>query len=165
MRARFLLLLTLAIALAGGTAWLANLWPRSACAKWANPPGSGAEPARSVLIARAALRRGQILRPEELIWQIWPTARSTRITSSWAGRAPGTRRRMGGQEPVSAGEPITDEKIIAPGDRGFLAAVLDPGMRAISVPVTVISGISGFVSPGDRVESGAQLLVAGAGRI
>jgi pilus assembly protein CpaB len=47
---------------------------------------------------------------------------------------------------------VTGAKIIAPGDRGFLAAVLRPGMRAISVPVTVTSGISGFIFPGDSVD-------------
>jgi pilus assembly protein CpaB len=41
---------------------------------------------------------------------------------------------------------------VAPGDRGFLAAVLKPGMRAVSVSVTATSGISGFVFPGDRVD-------------
>ena len=41
---------------------------------------------------------------------------------------------------------------MAPGSRGFLAAVLRPGMRAVSVPVTAISVISGFVFPGDQVD-------------
>src|SRR5207253_6821220 len=56
------------------------------------------------------------------------------------------------RNPVSAGEPITEAKIIAPGSRGFLAAVLRPGMRAISIPVTITSGISGFIFPGDQVD-------------
>ena len=56
------------------------------------------------------------------------------------------------RNPIAAGEPITEGKIIAPGNRGFLAAVLRPGMRAISVPVTVTSGISGFIFPGDQVD-------------
>ena len=36
---------------------------------------------------------------------------------------------------IAAGEPITDGAVVKPGDRGFLAAVLNPGMRAVSVPI------------------------------
>jgi pilus assembly protein CpaB len=56
------------------------------------------------------------------------------------------------RDPFGPGEPITEPKIVAPGSRGFLAAVLRPGMRAVSVPVTRTSGISGFVFPGDQVD-------------
>ena len=42
--------------------------------------------------------------------------------------------------------------MVRPGERGFLAAVLTPGMRAVTVPVTATSGIAGFVFPGDRVD-------------
>ena len=111
------------------------------------------KPARSVLIARAALKRGQILRPEELIWQVWPDGALDKNYIVLGGpRGPDSFAGWVVRNPVAAGEPITEEKIIAPGDRGFLAAVLTPGMRAISVPVTVTSGISGFIFPGDRVD-------------
>ena len=56
------------------------------------------------------------------------------------------------REPFVAGDPISEAKIVSPGSRGFLAAVLSPGMRAVSVPVTATSGISGFVFPGDQVD-------------
>ncbi|MEQ9349769.1 MAG: Flp pilus assembly protein CpaB, partial [Alphaproteobacteria bacterium] len=53
---------------------------------------------------------------------------------------------------IAEGEPITTGRVVRPGDRGFLAAVLQPGHRAISVAVNATSGISGFVFPGDRVD-------------
>lgn len=53
---------------------------------------------------------------------------------------------------VMPGEPITDGRIVRPGERGFLAAVLKPGTRAISVPINATTGISGFVFPGDKVD-------------
>jgi pilus assembly protein CpaB len=154
MRARSLLLLTVAIFLAGGTAWLTQKFlaaQRLAQMTQSAPPAPA--PARSVLIARAGLKRGQILRPEELIWQVWPDGAIDKNYLELGG--PRTPEAFAGwvvKNPVAAGEPITEEKIIAPGDRGFLAAVLTPGMRAISVPVTVTSGISGFIFPGDRVD-------------
>ncbi|MGB1027797.1 MAG: Flp pilus assembly protein CpaB, partial [Rhodospirillaceae bacterium] len=54
--------------------------------------------------------------------------------------------------PVSGGIPLQNAQLVFPGDRGFLAAVLTPGLRAVSVPVTDTSGIAGFVFPGDRVD-------------
>jgi pilus assembly protein CpaB len=53
---------------------------------------------------------------------------------------------------IAAGEPVADGAVVKPGDRGFLAAVLDPGMRAVSVPVNPISGNAGLIFPGDRVD-------------
>jgi pilus assembly protein CpaB len=41
---------------------------------------------------------------------------------------------------------------VSPGDRGFLAAALGPGMRAVTVPVSDKTGVAGFVFPGDRVD-------------
>ena len=54
--------------------------------------------------------------------------------------------------PITAGQPISQGAIVAPGDRGFLAAALGPGMRAVSVPVSALTGVSGFIFPGDRVD-------------
>src|SRR6266852_865422 len=53
---------------------------------------------------------------------------------------------------VTKGEPISDGRVVRPGDRGFMAAVLTPGNRAVTVPVTPSSGLAGFVFPGDRVD-------------
>ncbi len=72
--------------------------------------------------------------------------------SSSARRPPKSFSGWVARNPISAGEPITEAKIVAPGNRGFLAAALGPGMRAVSVPVSVASGISGFVFPGDQVD-------------
>ena len=53
---------------------------------------------------------------------------------------------------IAVGEPVTDGAVVKPGDRGFLAAVLNPGMRAVSVPITPTSANSGLIFPGDRVD-------------
>src|SRR3546814_16857712 len=52
----------------------------------------------------------------------------------------------------TAGEPIVSRRVILPGDRGFLAAVLRPGFRAIAIRVNATSGVSGLVFPGDRID-------------
>jgi pilus assembly protein CpaB len=53
---------------------------------------------------------------------------------------------------LTAGAPVTQGSLVSPGDRGFLAAALAPGMRAITVPVSAKTGVGGFVFPGDRVD-------------
>ncbi|HBK08971.1 MAG TPA: Flp pilus assembly protein CpaB [Acetobacteraceae bacterium] len=50
------------------------------------------------------------------------------------------------------GQMITLGDILRPRDRGFLAAVLEPGTRAVSVGVDAVTGVSGLIWPGDRVD-------------
>ena len=72
MRARTLLLLFIAIVLAGGTALLARNYlatERIKTIEEAKPLALPA-PGKSVLVARAEIKRGQILRPEDTVWQI-----------------------------------------------------------------------------------------------
>jgi pilus assembly protein CpaB len=56
------------------------------------------------------------------------------------------------RNPITAGQPLTKGALVFPGDRGFLAAALGPGMRAVTVPVSALTGVAGFVFPGDRVD-------------
>ena len=56
------------------------------------------------------------------------------------------------REPFLAGEPIVDRKLVRAGESGYMAVVLAPGMRAMSVAVTVETGAGGFILPGDRVD-------------
>lgn len=155
MRARTLILLFVAFVLAVGTAMLARSWLASQRSQELAraAPLAVPRPAKSVLVARADIKRGQILRAEDLIWQVWPDGSTDKNYVIRGGeRTPATFAGWVATGPIGGGEPITDARVIAPGSRGFLAAVLRPGMRAISVPVTVTSGISGFIFPGDSVD-------------
>ena len=64
---------------------------------------------------------------------------------------------------VTADEVLSADMLIKPGTQGFLAAALSPGMRGVSIAVDPVSGISGFISPGDRVDVllTHQLVVSG----
>ena len=53
---------------------------------------------------------------------------------------------------LPAGTPVPKGALVAPGERGFLAAALAPGMRAVTLPVDAASGVAGFIFPGDRVD-------------
>ncbi|MDE2332932.1 MAG: Flp pilus assembly protein CpaB [Rhodospirillales bacterium] len=53
---------------------------------------------------------------------------------------------------TDAGAAIVSANVLRPRDRGFLAAVLPPGMRAVSIPVDQVSGVAGLIWPGDHVD-------------
>lgn len=53
---------------------------------------------------------------------------------------------------IMANEPISPEALIQRGDRGIGAAVITPGMRALSIPISETSAAGGFIMPGDYVD-------------
>jgi pilus assembly protein CpaB len=53
---------------------------------------------------------------------------------------------------MEAGAPLMEADILRLRDRGFLAAVLAPGTRAVSIGVDAVTGVSGLIWPGDRVD-------------
>ena len=154
MRLRTVLLLFIAVGLAGGTAMLARAWLAAQRTQEVAEaaPLALSTPAKSVLVARTDMSRGQILKPEDMMWQVWPEGGIDKSYVVLGTRTPEAFAGWVARNPVAAGEPVTESKIISPANRGFLAAVLRPGMRAISVPVTLTSGISGFIFPGDQVD-------------
>jgi pilus assembly protein CpaB len=110
------------------------------------------KPTISVLVAARDLPTGSFIRPEDLRWQTWPEGQ---IAETYLLKDKDTPEALSGavvRLRIVAGEPITNNRVIKPGDRGFLAAVLTPGMRAVAVPVTPISGVAGLVFPGDHVD-------------
>ena len=152
MRLRTLVLFTIALLLAGGTAVLVRSWLAQRTAVAVVAPAAPRAVQKSIMVARAAITRGQILKPTDLEARPWPDGA---ITADYVVAGTGPEKSLVGavaREPIAAGEPIIKTKVVVPGDRGFLAAVLQPGMRAISVPVDATSGISGFVFPGDQVD-------------
>src|SRR5215218_10286747 len=136
--------------------------------------GAGAEQAAAapavpvgpkVLVARKALPVGTIIDAESLSYQPWPKelVQSAYYTEgapdSDMSKLLGTVVRY----QVTAGQPLTRGALVGPNDRGFLAAALGPGMRAVTVPVTTSSGVAGFVFPGDRVDLVLTQEVTGGG--
>lgn len=53
---------------------------------------------------------------------------------------------------LDPGATIARADFLRPRDRGFLAAVLRPGMRAISIGVDATTGAAGLIWPGDQVD-------------
>lgn len=108
-----------------------------------------------VLVAKVAMPTGVFIQEEHLLWQIWPDDDVPESYLIEEEVSPEMMKKMVGavvRRGFSAGEPITPTRFISPGDRGFLAAVLRPGYRAIAIRVNATSGVSGLVFPGDRID-------------
>lgn len=56
------------------------------------------------------------------------------------------------REKILAGEPMVESKLVRAGTAGVLAVTLDPGMRAMAVPLSAESAAGGFILPGDHVD-------------
>jgi pilus assembly protein CpaB len=105
-----------------------------------------------VLVAKRALTAGTIITADALGFQPWP---SDLVQDAYFIDGEADMNELLGtvvRYPITAGEPVTQGSLVSPGDRGFLAAALGPGMRAVTVPVTAMTGVGGFIFPGDRVD-------------
>lgn len=140
-----------------------------------------ARPMARILVAAKDLQPGRRLDESDLDWKEWPvdqvnpafiTDGSTPIPAAEAEDKPAgavaavtraaTDLTTGGakadyvgsvvREPILAGEPIVLRKIVRAGDSGYMAAYLEPGMRAMAIRVTVETAAGGFILPGDRVD-------------
>ncbi len=146
-----LVLLLGALIIAVGTALAA----RSMFAGGTAPQAEAAAPVPTgprVLVAQRALPVGTIITADALGFQLWP---EELVKDAYFLDGEADMNQLLGtvvRYPVTAGEPVTQGSLVSPGDRGFLAAALGPGMRAVTVPVSAISGVGGFVFPGDRVD-------------
>ena len=67
------------------------------------------------------------------------------------------------KEPILVSEPITKAKLVRGGEGGYMAVVLQPGMRAVSVNMNVGSAAGGFILPGDRVDVMQSHAIEGGG--
>jgi pilus assembly protein CpaB len=107
-----------------------------------------------VLVANRALPVGTIIDAEAVRFQKWPEG-LLQPAYFLKGKPNGNPAELIGtvvRSEITAGQPLTQGALIKPGQRGFLAAALGPGMRAVTVAVSATSGVAGFVFPGDRVD-------------
>ncbi len=106
-----------------------------------------------VLVADRDFQRGERLAAEAIKWIDWPEkALSEAYITEASGGDPAEFEKAVARTTILAGEPIIEAKIVRAGSSGLLAAVLDPGMRAVTMRITPETGVSGFVLPGDRVD-------------
>ncbi len=146
-----LILLVVALVVAVGTALMA----RSMFAGNATPTveAATAEPkGPRVLVATRKLPIGTIITADALQFKLWP---EEMVQDAYFVEGQADMNQLLGtvaRFPITAGQPVTQGALVKPGDRGFLAAALGPGMRAVTIPVSAKTGVAGFIFPGDRVD-------------
>jgi len=105
-----------------------------------------------VLVAQRALPVGTIITADSVAFQAWP---KEMVQDAYFIDGEADMNKLLGtvvRYPITAGQPVTQGGLVAPGDRGFLAAALGAGMRAVTIPVSAKTGVGGFVFPGDHVD-------------
>jgi pilus assembly protein CpaB len=116
-----------------------------------------------VLVAKKALPVGTIIDPDSFAFQPWP--KELMQGAYYVDGQPDAKNLAGTvvRYAIAAGQPITRGSLVGPQDRGFLAAALGPGMRAVTVMVNTTTGVAGFVFPGDHVDLVLTQQVQGGG--
>lgn len=152
------ILLICALLIAGVTAFMARSMFTGASAPKAKAVEQAVPTGPKVLVATRALPVGTIITADSFSYQPWPkelVEAAYFLDTGEEGEGATNLQELNGtvvRTAITAGQPITKGSLVFPGDRGFLAAALGPGMRAVTVPVSALTGVAGFVFPGDRVD-------------
>lgn len=115
------------------------------------PPKTQAE--AEVLVAAKDIALGSKLTEDDFSWGEWPES-SIPKGSVTKESDPTAKEKYSGRiarAPIFAGEPIRPERLIST-DKGFMAAILPKGKRAIAVSVEAETTAGGFILPGDKVD-------------
>ena len=107
-----------------------------------------------VLVARSDIGVGHSIGGQDVQWQAWPASamnqqyiRRSENPNAITGLAGSITRA-----PFGSGEPIREAKLIRANGSGYMAAIVQPGMRAIAIDISPESGVAGFILPNDRVD-------------
>lgn len=149
MPARKIVLLLVALLIAGATITIAR---SMLVGGKAGAPPRAVKATQEILVAARDLPSGTLLKDTDVKWQPWPLEGKTEdyVVKGKTDRNEyvGTVVRYG----LRTGEPIMTGRVVKPGQHGFMAAALTPGMRAVSISITPVAGVAGFVFPGDHVD-------------
>ncbi len=106
------------------------------------------EPMAKVVVSEADISSGSEINAKMVKVAIWPQhlvhPKAARTLDEVIGRVVNI--------PITAGEPVLLSKLAAPGTAGGLGGLLSPNMLAFTVKVDDVSGVGGFLNPGDHVD-------------
>lgn len=144
MSSRSLLLLVVAGAVAFGTAFVMRGY-------LGNETKGPSEP--RVLVAATDIPQGSFIHTSKHL--TWAELPEDKITKDYILEGSINSEDYNGAVArfmVKKGTPITDSSVVKSHEGGFMAAVLKPNMRAISIAVDPTTGNAGFIFPGDKVD-------------
>jgi pilus assembly protein CpaB len=149
MSPRSIILLVLAGAVAFGTATMVRNYISSQTPQTTTDASSGIR----ILVAQKDVAQGSFVQfGKHLEWVEWP---EENVSDSFLIEGKINVEQYNGavaRRNIYKSEPITDASLVKSDEGGFMSAVLEPGMRAVSIPVDATTGNAGFIFPGDRVD-------------
>lgn len=156
MQMRTGILIGLAVILAGVTFFLAKSYldsqregyRRQAAAATSQTKIQTAE----ILVAKVNMPAGTRIKRENVEWRVWPKKGVVKTHFVKGDKKLDDVLGYIVRQGVLAGEPLVKGRIIEQGDRGYMAALLEPGMQAVSIKVRNITSVNGFIKPGDHVD-------------
>lgn len=161
MGRRLVVVILIAVLIAGGVFYFAQMVQQSRPVTPSQGPIGGTDTIAAprpvedgqILVAAKDLPAGTLIQANSLIFRAWP--RSGIDQTAYVAQGAGTIDEFEGavvRGGMRAGEPVVRTNLIKRGESGFMAAVLQPGMRAVSFQVNENTGVAGFVFPGDKVD-------------
>jgi pilus assembly protein CpaB len=134
--------MTIALGAGLSSAWMVNRYV-------AKHAGSGtAVPLTRVVVAAADIPVAASLTPELLKVVDWPTSAQPQGSFD---RVEVLLGRVAGSS-VIAGEAVVEARLSPKGAGAGMASLIPANMRAMTVPVNEVIGVSGFIHPGDLVD-------------
>jgi len=117
-------------------------------------PTAATVPTVEVLVAAENLPRGSRISASNLKWQAWP---EDAVSASYISRtsqpdAIATYENAIVRTDLTGGEPVNPNKVVRLDGSGFMAAMIEPGMRAVSTEISPETGAGGFILPNDHVD-------------
>lgn len=147
MRVALLVLIACGLAGFGTIVWMVAPHGETAAASQPVPVAKV-----KVLVAARPLRPGALLKAEDIAGR---EIDEDKLPAAYIADDANTRRGLTGgmiRRAMVTGDAISANEVLRPGDHGFLAAVLRPGFRTVTVAVDSVSGTAGLIWPGDRVD-------------
>ncbi len=147
----------LAVVFGGLSIFAADKWVKSqsvANVATAEPAQQSSKPeiaTTKIIVAKAAIKYGTEI-TADLVQEIdWPTnALPEGAITSLDQITKGAKRIV--LAALATNEPIVLAKLSGKDGRASLSNLLEPGQRAVTIRVDDITGVAGFVTPGDRVD-------------
>jgi pilus assembly protein CpaB len=148
MRAGAVVMLVVAVMLGGVATFFARHWIDGRI----NARPNTVSPTISVVVARTPLNFGDQIKPEHLMIMKWPKGgvpigSFTKVSQLIKGSRP----RVALQR-IEVNEPILKTKVSGFGGRATLSTVMNENNRAVTMRVNDVSGVGGYLLPGDRVD-------------
>jgi pilus assembly protein CpaB len=106
-----------------------------------------------VLVSSKDIQRGQRIALEDTNWVAWPkkAVQPTFITDENAAAREELESAVA-RSLIVTGEPIVNAKVVRAGSSSLMAAIIAPGMRAVTMRVSPETSSGGFILPGDKVD-------------